>query len=214
MQVLFATLLPKCSLLLSRWRSSGWRCRGLKLGRRRPLRLPRLRVDVVGTANTAAAGARSSLEASARPSRKTRGGRPLSRSKSAADASAVVEIGDTMRLTLLTPRTMRIQQRRDSGDVYDDRSSFAIVNRLLPVPSFTAELSACSVPQSALYHVHTMRTAVGSFGVTEAQYAHATLLLATALCGNSVWQLTLAELEAIVRTRNPSALPSSSSSSS
>ena len=46
-----------------------------------------------------------------------------------------------MRLTLLTPRTMRIQQRRDSGDVYDDRSSFAIVNRLLPVPSFTAELS-------------------------------------------------------------------------
>ena len=44
-----------------------------------------------------------------------------------------------MRLTLLTPRTVR--QRRDSGDVYDDRSSFAIVNRLLPVPSFTAELS-------------------------------------------------------------------------
>ena len=36
------------------------------------------------------------------------------------------------------------------------------------------------------HHVHTMRTAVGAFGVTEAQYAHATLMLATALSGGSL----------------------------
>ncbi|EOD14217.1 hypothetical protein EMIHUDRAFT_119618 [Emiliania huxleyi CCMP1516] len=59
-----------------------------------------------------------------------------------ANASSVIRVGETVRLTVLTARTLRIEQRRNPRERFDERSSFAIVNRYLPVPSHKATLSS------------------------------------------------------------------------
>ena len=51
-----------------------------------------------------------------------------------ADPDAVVQSGN-MRFTVLTPQMIRIQY--SSKKVFEDRSTFAVVNRRLPVPAFT-----------------------------------------------------------------------------
>ena len=51
-----------------------------------------------------------------------------------ADPSAVVECGNA-RFTVLTPRMIRIQY--SSSKLFEDRATFAVVNRCLPVPRFT-----------------------------------------------------------------------------
>ncbi len=51
-----------------------------------------------------------------------------------ADPDAVVQSGN-MRFTVLTPQMIRIQY--SSKKVFEDRATFAIVNRRLPVPAFT-----------------------------------------------------------------------------
>lgn len=53
-----------------------------------------------------------------------------------ADAAAVVVSGHA-RFTVLTPQMIRIQY--STKNLFEDRASFAIVNRRLPVPSFTTE---------------------------------------------------------------------------
>ena len=54
----------------------------------------------------------------------------------AADPAAVVVSGN-MRFTVLTPRMIRIEQSANKR--FEDRATFAIVNRRLPVPPFTTE---------------------------------------------------------------------------
>lgn len=51
-----------------------------------------------------------------------------------ADSAAVVTSG-TMRFTILTPRLVRIQY--SASKKFEDRATFAVVNRRLPVPEFT-----------------------------------------------------------------------------
>ena len=51
-----------------------------------------------------------------------------------ADPDAVVQSGN-MRFTVLTPQMIRIQY--SSNKVFEDRATFAVVNRRLPVPAFT-----------------------------------------------------------------------------
>ena len=51
-----------------------------------------------------------------------------------ADPDAVVQSGN-MRFTVLTPQMIRIQY--SSKKVFEDRATFAVVNRRLPVPAFT-----------------------------------------------------------------------------
>lgn len=51
-----------------------------------------------------------------------------------ADPSAVVTSGK-VRFTILTPRMIRIQYSANS--LFEDRATFAVVNRRLPVPSYT-----------------------------------------------------------------------------
>ncbi|MBQ8047572.1 MAG: DUF5110 domain-containing protein [Prevotella sp.] len=53
-----------------------------------------------------------------------------------ANPDAVVESG-RMRFTVLTPQMIRIQY--SSKQLFEDRATFAIVNRNLPVPTFTVE---------------------------------------------------------------------------
>ena len=58
-----------------------------------------------------------------------------------AEPRAVIYVGGTLRLTILTERTLRIEQRRAS-EAFDDRATFAIVNRRLQLPSFHAEMTS------------------------------------------------------------------------
>ena len=51
-----------------------------------------------------------------------------------ADEAAVVQSGG-MRFTVLTPQLIRIQYSRQQK--FEDRATFAVVNRRLPVPDFT-----------------------------------------------------------------------------
>lgn len=51
-----------------------------------------------------------------------------------ADPAAIVQSGN-MRFTVLTPQMIRIQY--SSKKIFEDRATFAIVNRKLPVPAFT-----------------------------------------------------------------------------
>ena len=53
-----------------------------------------------------------------------------------ADEAAVVQSG-RVRFTVLTPRMIRIQY--SSRQQFEDRATFAVVNRRLPVPTFTTE---------------------------------------------------------------------------
>lgn len=53
-----------------------------------------------------------------------------------ADPAAVVVSGD-MRFTVLTPEMIRIEW--SDKQLFEDRASFTVINRRLPVPSFTAE---------------------------------------------------------------------------
>lgn len=67
-----------------------------------------------------------------------------------ADAQSVVTIGGVMRFTVLTERVIRIEHRGGSDSAtaalpFDDRASFAIVNRRLRVPAFTVELGRCQL---------------------------------------------------------------------
>ncbi|HAC40421.1 MAG TPA: glycosyl hydrolase family 31, partial [Rikenellaceae bacterium] len=54
-----------------------------------------------------------------------------------ANPSAVVEFGNA-RFTVLTDRLVRMEWASDG--VFEDRASLAIVNRDLPVPSFTSSV--------------------------------------------------------------------------
>ncbi len=51
-----------------------------------------------------------------------------------ANPEAIVQSGN-MRFTVLTPQMIRIQY--SSKKVFEDRATFAVVNRKLPVPAFT-----------------------------------------------------------------------------
>ena len=53
-----------------------------------------------------------------------------------ADEAAVVQ-SSHVRFTVLTPRMIRIQY--SSRDLFEDRATFAVINRRLPVPSFAKE---------------------------------------------------------------------------
>ena len=53
-----------------------------------------------------------------------------------ADTAAIVRSGH-VRFTILTPRMIRIQY--SSRDRFEDRATFAVINRRLPVPAFTSE---------------------------------------------------------------------------
>lgn len=53
-----------------------------------------------------------------------------------ADPNAIVVSGD-MRFTVLTPEMIRIEW--SDKQLFEDRASFTVVNRKLPVPSFTVE---------------------------------------------------------------------------
>ena len=53
-----------------------------------------------------------------------------------ADPASIVASGN-MRFTVLTSRMIRIEQ--SNSKKFEDRATFAIVNRLLPVPSFSTE---------------------------------------------------------------------------
>ena len=55
-----------------------------------------------------------------------------------ADAKAMVKAG-CARFTVLTPEMIRIQY--SSSKQFEDRATFAVVNRRLPVPEFTAKRS-------------------------------------------------------------------------
>ncbi len=56
-----------------------------------------------------------------------------------ADPRAVVQMGDA-RFTVLTPELLRIEWRSDSTYDFVDDASFTIINREMPVPSFTTSL--------------------------------------------------------------------------
>ena len=53
-----------------------------------------------------------------------------------ADPNAIVISGD-MRFTVLTPEMIRIEW--SGNQIFEDRASFSVINRRLPVPSFTKE---------------------------------------------------------------------------
>jgi hypothetical protein len=53
-----------------------------------------------------------------------------------ADPAAVIVSGK-VRFTVLTPEMIRIQY--SSTSKFEDRATFAVVNRLLPVPAFTTK---------------------------------------------------------------------------
>jgi hypothetical protein len=53
-----------------------------------------------------------------------------------ANPEAIVVSGD-MRFTVLTPEMIRIEW--SNKQMFEDRASFTVVNRRLPVPSFTTE---------------------------------------------------------------------------
>ncbi len=53
-----------------------------------------------------------------------------------ADPAAVVESGD-MRFTVLTPEMIRIEWRSGSDKQFEDHTTFAVINRRLPVPEYT-----------------------------------------------------------------------------
>lgn len=53
-----------------------------------------------------------------------------------ADPNAIVTSGD-MRFTVLTPEMIRIEW--SGNHVFEDRASFTVINRRLPVPAFTKE---------------------------------------------------------------------------
>ena len=60
-----------------------------------------------------------------------------------ADEAAVVQSGN-VRFTILTPRLIRIQYSKPPTEIstsplFEDRATFAVVNRRLPVPEFTKE---------------------------------------------------------------------------
>ena len=58
----------------------------------------------------------------------------LAENNPVADPNAVVTSGK-MRFTVLTPQMIRIQYSPTS--VFEDRATFTVVNRRLPVPEFT-----------------------------------------------------------------------------
>ena len=64
-----------------------------------------------------------------------------------ADSAAVITIGGAMRLTVLTESVVRIEHRGYGvrPAPFDDRATFAIVNRRLKVPHFRAELGTCEL---------------------------------------------------------------------
>jgi len=61
--------------------------------------------------------------------------------ESVADDAAVVVAGDNARFTVLTSRLIRMEQAKTPGK-FEDRPTLAILNRKLPVPSFTHSLSS------------------------------------------------------------------------
>ena len=97
-----------------------------------PPRLPSLARQSLG--EVAAAGPCSRQQPSAAPPPRS----PI------AEPTATIVVGNAVRLTVLTERTVRIEYRTaDRG--FDDRASFAIVNRLLPRPPFRAHVGRCEM---------------------------------------------------------------------
>ena len=64
-----------------------------------------------------------------------------------AAPAAIVAVGEIMRFTVLTDSVVRIEHRGGGKQPtpFDDRATFAIVNRHLPPPPFEATLGACEL---------------------------------------------------------------------
>lgn len=70
-----------------------------------------------------------------------------------AKPEAIIQIGGRMRLTILTAVTLRIEQldKKSEDNTFDERASFAIVNRNLPqVPPYRVTLGRCELLPSSL----------------------------------------------------------------
>ena len=69
----------------------------------------------------------------------------------AAAASEIVlgsAVGNRARVTVLTDATLRIEYA-PTGSAFDDRASFAVVNRRLPTPTYTVTTERCTLlPES------------------------------------------------------------------
>jgi hypothetical protein len=64
-----------------------------------------------------------------------------------ADPAAIVLCNRNLRMTVLTPKIVRVEYVPDVGDAFEDRATISFVNRKLPVPSFTLHNSSewCNV---------------------------------------------------------------------
>lgn len=60
--------------------------------------------------------------------------------ESKASSNATVTLGTNARFTILTSRLIRMEY--DPNGLFEDRPSLAVVNRQLPVPSFTSDASS------------------------------------------------------------------------
>jgi hypothetical protein len=78
------------------------------------------------------------------------------------DPTSVVTLGPA-RFTVLAPEVIRMElttHRENGNPVWDDRATFSVVNRHVPVPAFTQTLSAdgrtLTLTTSALVLTHTL----------------------------------------------------------
>ena len=87
-----------------------------------------------------------------------------------ADPDAVVLSGSCARFSLLTERLVRMEHT--ATGTFDDRGTFAVVNRKLPVPAFRVHRTNTTtvITTAALQITHNIRTCSASgFGLAEVQ---------------------------------------------
>lgn len=58
-----------------------------------------------------------------------------------ANHSAVVLVGQNTRVTVLTPRILRIENKDNSMESFRDAATLTFINRNVPVPEFTVHTS-------------------------------------------------------------------------
>ena len=75
--------------------------------------------------------------AAARPRSRSPALNPMPTANPTADADAVVLCSATLRVTVLTPKIVRVERVPSPGDAFEDRATLGFVNRRLPVPPFT-----------------------------------------------------------------------------
>ena len=80
-----------------------------------------------------------------------------------ADPAAVVVCSATQRLTVLTPKIVRVEAVPDAGAAFEDRATLSFVNRRLPVPHFTVRNTSawCNVSVTAGVEVALRKAAAG-----------------------------------------------------